>query len=85
MRFKRTAGIRTGDQPSNNVLGIPMKHLHSKQILLLGFVLVLLGFLIPFLMVLKIIESSWALDFFAFGASFAGILLGVIGAAEAFG
>jgi hypothetical protein len=46
----------------------------------LGFVLVLLGFLIPLLMTLRIIEADLALSFLGYGASVAGLLLGMIGA-----
>jgi len=47
----------------------------------LGFVLVLAGFVLPFLMVMRIIESSFALNFFSYAASMAGLILGLIGAA----
>ena len=50
-------------------------------IIVLGFVLVLLGAVIPWLMVLQVIKSTFFLNFLAAGASVVGLILGVIGAA----
>jgi hypothetical protein len=47
----------------------------------LGFVLVLAGFVLPFLMVLRVIPPSFALSFFSYAASTAGLFLGLIGVA----
>ena len=58
-----------------------MKPLSGRSIILIGFVLVLLGFVIPFLMILKVIESTFFLNFFSFSASMSGLFLGLIGAA----
>jgi hypothetical protein len=58
-----------------------MRQLPGRSILLIGFVLVLLGFVIPFLMVLKVVESTLPLNFFSFTASMAGLFLGLIGSA----
>jgi len=52
-----------------------------RLILAIGFVLVLLGAVLPALMVLRIIESSFVLNFLSFAASMAGLFLGTIGAA----
>ena len=46
----------------------------------IGFILVLLGAVFPFLMVMRIIESTWLLNFFSYGASLVGLFLGFIGA-----
>jgi hypothetical protein len=54
---------------------------HPRAIILIGFVLVLLGAVLPFLMVLRIIEPTFPLSFFSFGASVAGLFLGLVGAA----
>ena len=59
-----------------------MTRLSSRNILLIGFILVLLGFVLPLLIVLKILESTFALNFFSFAASMAGLLLGLVGAAQ---
>lgn len=49
--------------------------------LLVGFVLVFLGFLLPLLMVVKVLESTFFLNFFSFTASTLGLLLGIISTA----
>jgi hypothetical protein len=55
--------------------------MHPKKIIAIGFVLVLFGFLAPLLMVLKVIKPTFALSFLSHGASVAGLILGIIGAA----
>jgi hypothetical protein len=50
-------------------------------LLTLGMVLMLLGIILPFLMVIHILPSSFALNFFAWGASVVGLAVGMIGAA----
>jgi hypothetical protein len=47
--------------------------------LALGFVLILAGFLAPFLMVLQILESGLALNFSAYCASLVGLVLALYG------
>jgi hypothetical protein len=51
------------------------------RIILIGFVLVVLGVVLPFLMVLHILESTFFLNFFSYGSSLFGLILGIIGAA----
>lgn len=46
-----------------------------------GLVCVLLGFILPFLIVLGYIENSFALSFFIFLMQLVGMILGVIAAA----
>jgi len=58
-----------------------MRQLSGSSIILIGFVLVLLGFIIPWLMILKVIGSTFFLNFFSFTASILGLFLGLIGAA----
>jgi hypothetical protein len=55
--------------------------MHPRNIILLGLVLVLLGFVLPFLMVLRVIEPSFLLSFLSYGASITWLLLGLMGAA----
>ena len=50
-------------------------------IIAIGFVLVLLGFVLPFLMVLDIVPPNLALSFLSHGASVAGLFLGILGGA----
>jgi hypothetical protein len=45
----------------------------------IGFILVVFGFVAPFLMVLHIFPSTFFLNFLAYAASVAGVILGVIG------
>lgn len=46
-----------------------------------GFVLVMLGWILPFLMVLHVIPSTFFLNFFSYIASVLGLFLGIWGAA----
>jgi hypothetical protein len=50
-----------------------------KALILVGFVLVLLGFVVPVLIVLDILPNTFLLNFLAYGASISGLLLGFIG------
>jgi hypothetical protein len=45
----------------------------------IGFALVLMGFLGPFLMVLQVLESGLVLSFSAYGASLVGLVLSLYG------
>jgi hypothetical protein len=54
--------------------------MNSPRLLLsLGIFLMLLGILLPFLMVIHVLESTFFLNFFAWGASVAGLSFGTIG------
>jgi hypothetical protein len=56
------------------------KLLNSPRFLLsLGVMLMLLGIILPFLMVIHILESTFFLNFFSWGASVAGLSFGTIG------
>jgi multisubunit Na+/H+ antiporter MnhC subunit len=55
--------------------------IHPRTLIVLGFFLVLSGFVIPFLMVLRIIQPGLLLSFLSYGASISGLLLGLIGIA----
>ncbi len=50
-------------------------------LLTFGLILLLLGWIPPFLMVLKIVPSTFFLNFFSWGASVSGLFLGMIGLA----
>ena len=41
----------------------------------------LLGIALPFLILIRVLESTFFLNFFSWGASVAGLFLGVIGVA----
>lgn len=47
----------------------------------IGCVLVILGAVLPLLMVLRVVPSTFFLNFFAYAASIAGLFLGIWGAA----
>jgi hypothetical protein len=56
------------------------KLLNSPRFLLsLGVMLMLLGIILPFLMVIHVLESTFFLNFFSWGASVAGLSFGTIG------
>jgi len=54
---------------------------NPRLLLTLGLILMLLGVILPFLMVIHLIESTFFLNFFAWGASVSGVFLGFIGVA----
>jgi hypothetical protein len=45
----------------------------------MGVGLMLLGIILPFLMVIHVLESTFFLNFFSWGASVAGLAFGTIG------
>ena len=54
--------------------------MNSPRLLLsLGVILLLLGVVLPFLMVMHVLESTFFLNFFSWGASVTGLALGTIG------
>jgi hypothetical protein len=57
-----------------------MERLRPAHIILIGFLLVLTGFVLPLLMVIKVVESTFFLNFFSYTASTVGFFLGIIGA-----
>jgi hypothetical protein len=59
-----------------------MIRISSRAILVIGFIMVLLGFVLPFLMVLKVLESTYFLNFFSYTVSLLGIFLGLMGSAR---
>jgi len=53
---------------------------HHLVYILIGFVLVVLGAVLPFLMVMRVLEPTFLLSFVSYGASIIGLFLGFIGA-----
>jgi hypothetical protein len=54
--------------------------MNSPRFLLgMGVGLMLLGIILPFLMVIHVLESTFFLNFFSWGASVAGLAFGTIG------
>jgi hypothetical protein len=52
---------------------------HPRLLLSVGLILMLLGVVLPFLMVIGALESTFFLNFFSWGASVAGLSFGTIG------
>jgi hypothetical protein len=50
------------------------------SLILIGFVLSVSGVVLPFLMLIQTIPSTFFLNFFSYLASFVGLILGIIGA-----
>jgi len=51
----------------------------SRRLLGLGLILIFLGIILPFLMLINVLESTFFLNFFSWGASVAGLSFGTIG------
>jgi hypothetical protein len=57
--------------------------INSPRFLLsLAVILMLVGIVLPFMMVIKVLESTFFLNFFSWSASVAGLALGTIGFAR---
>jgi hypothetical protein len=54
----------------------------SKRLLLIAFLLMMFGIVMPFLMVIHVVESTFFLNFLSFGASMLGLFLGIIAVAS---
>ena len=52
-----------------------------KKLIIIGFFLVLFGFVAPFLMIMEILKSTFWLNFLSYTASIGGLFMGIIGAA----
>jgi uncharacterized membrane protein len=50
------------------------------SLILIGFLLSVLGVVLPFLMVMHTIPSTFFLNFFSYLSSFGGLILGITGA-----
>jgi hypothetical protein len=59
-----------------------MKPLSALNLMATGFVLLLTGFLVPFLMVLRVLEPGFALSFLAHFSSLTGLLVALYGAIQ---
>ena len=57
-----------------------MMRLSPTKMIVIGGGLLLVGVVLPLLMVMKILTSTFFLNFFAYGASLCGSFLGLIGA-----
>lgn len=52
---------------------------HPGRLLTVAILLLIFGFVMPFLMALRVVESTLFLNFLSFGASVLGLFLGVAG------
>jgi Co/Zn/Cd efflux system component len=48
--------------------------------MVIGFLLLVVGVVVPWLMLLRFVEPSFILSFLAYGSSVGGLFLGLIGA-----
>lgn len=58
-----------------------MHRLSAKHYLVLGFLMVLFGFIMPWFFVLGIVKTTFFLAFLTYGLSVVGLLFGIIGIA----
>ena len=58
-----------------------MKISQPVRLILFGLFLSIMGVVLPFLMVMKILTSTFTLNFLAYGSMVAGLFLGITGAA----
>ena len=56
-----------------------MMGLTSKQMLIIAVILLVLGVVLPFLMVMDVLESTFFLNFFSYACQVSGLVLGMIG------
>ncbi len=56
-----------------------MKPQNPWKLIGIGFVLVVLGFVLPVLMVIEVIQTSLLLSLLSHGASVSGLILGLVG------
>lgn len=57
------------------------KKFTPKLMIWLGTALMIMGIIFPFLMVIKLVESTFFLNFFSYGASLGGMMMATIGIA----
>jgi NADH:ubiquinone oxidoreductase subunit K len=58
-----------------------MRPIRGDYLILIGIALMLLGVILPFLIVLQMIKSTFALNFLIFAMQVAGLFMGIIGVA----
>jgi hypothetical protein len=59
-----------------------MSRLSPVKLIIIGLVLLVLGVILPLLMVLQLLESTFFLNFFAFTVSLVGMILGFVGTTQ---
>jgi hypothetical protein len=58
-----------------------MIKIDPKHYILIGLILLLLGVILPILMIMHILESTYFLNFFAYACQIVGLTIGIIGIA----
>jgi hypothetical protein len=58
-----------------------MRWASPRNLIILGILMMLAGVILPFLMVTKVLESTFFLNFFSYISSVIGMLIGIIGVA----
>ncbi|MBN2548741.1 MAG: hypothetical protein JXB15_06270 [Anaerolineales bacterium] len=58
-----------------------LRNMDPRKMIAMGFVMVLIGWVLPLLMVIKVIEAGFFLSFFSYTVSLMGLFFGIIGAA----
>lgn len=56
-----------------------LRGVNPVTMMIVGFVLMLIGVILPLLMVVKVLESTFFLNFFSYTSSLLGMVLGIIG------
>lgn len=51
-------------------------------LIITGFLMAVAGFVVLFLMVIRVIEAGFLLNFLSYGSSFFGLILGLIGVSQ---
>lgn len=51
----------------------------AQRLIIIGLLLTLMGFVLPFLIILGVLKSTFLLNFLAFTVSVGGLFLGIIG------
>lgn len=53
-----------------------------ERLIAIAVILLLFGCIAPFLMVIQVVQSTFVLNFLAYGSSVAGLFIGIIGIAQ---
>ena len=56
--------------------------MNPRNLLIIGFLMVVVGAVLPFLIVIRLLPSTFLLNFIAYGVSVGGLFLGVLGIAQ---
>ena len=57
-----------------------MNNVRPITLMIIAFILLLVGWVLPFLMVIHVLPSTFFLNFFSYTASTVGLIVGIVGA-----